>query len=127
MVRLHQIDELWRRLSVNRHEVIVGIPLEQFVECLSDVRFVLDQALRARVELTDLTLGAVIRDEPVVTESLSVLLLRQPNDLGRLPLKALQLSRSNCHMRAELKTCHNSSSREGCILALVARQVPNEN
>ena len=68
-----------------------------------------DEALRACVFLTDLTLGAVTREEPVVTERLGVPLLRQADDFGRLFFEPLQLSGSNRHMCAELKSCHTSS------------------
>ena len=70
---------------------------------------VLDQTFRTRVGLPNFALSAIAAEEPVIAQRVCVLLLGDPDALGRLFLEPLQLSRSNCHMCADLKSWHTSS------------------
>src|SRR5262245_65684826 len=92
---LHEIDELTRRLSVNRHEVVVCVLREQLVDGRSHVRPVLDETLRTRVELTHLAFGAIVGEEPVVADRLRVFFPRQAYDFCSLLFAPRQLPLCN--------------------------------
>jgi hypothetical protein len=106
--RLRQLDELWYRLSINRHEVAVGVVLEQLGSSFQDVLVMLDQPFRTRVRLAHFAL-AIATEEPVLAQRVCVLLLGDPDALGRLSLEPLQLSRPDSQMCADLKIWHTSS------------------
>jgi hypothetical protein len=78
-MRLHQVDELWYRLPVNRHEVVVGVVPEQLRSSFEDVLVMLDQPFRPRVRLPNFALPAIVAEEPVITQCVCVLLLRDPD------------------------------------------------
>src|SRR4029450_10780475 len=109
--RLHQLEELWYRLSVNRHEMVVGVVLEQLGSSFEDVLVMLDQPFRTRVRLPNFAFSPIAAEEPVVAQRVCVLLLGDPDALSGLLPESLQLSRSNCHMSADLKSRHTSSWR----------------
>src|SRR5262245_60058599 len=105
---LHQIDELWHRLSIYGHKVVVCVVLEQLRSSFEDVPVVLDQPFRSRVRLPNFALSAIAAEEPVVAQRVCVILLGDPDALSRLFLEPLQLSRSNGHVCANFKR-HRSS------------------
>ena len=70
---------------------------------------VLDQSFRTGVRLTNLALGAIRAEEPVVAQRVCVLLLRDPDALRRLFLEALETPRAHGHVRAQLQMAHGSS------------------
>src|SRR5574342_946552 len=63
--RLRELDELWYRLAVNRHEVAVGVVGEQLGSSFQDVLVMLDQPFRPRVRLAHFALP-IAAEEPVV-------------------------------------------------------------
>src|SRR4029450_2919576 len=67
----------------------------------------LEQHCRPRVRSSDVALS-IAAEEPVIAQRVCVLLLGDPDALGRLLLEPLQLSRPNPHMCAEFKR-HKSS------------------
>src|SRR6185503_6084151 len=71
---------------------------------------VLDQPFRAGVCLTNLALRAIGAEEPVVTQRSSVLLLRDPDQLGRLLLEAFEATRAHLHVRTQFQMVHSSST-----------------
>jgi hypothetical protein len=77
-MRLHQVNELWYRLSVHGHEVVVGVVLEQLRSSFEDVLVVLDQPFRTRVRLANFALGAIVAEEPVIAQRVCVFLLGDP-------------------------------------------------
>ena len=72
--------------------MLVSVMLEQLVTGFEDVAVVLDQPFRVGVYLTNFALGAIAAEEPVVAKCSCVLLLRDPDALGRLLPKALEAS-----------------------------------
>src|SRR5262245_16329476 len=109
VVRFHQVDELWYRLSVHGHEVVVRVVLEQLRSSFEDVSVVLNQPFRSRVGLPYFALGAVAAQKPVIAQRVCVLFLGDSDALGRLFLESVQLSRSNRHVCADFKRRHRSS------------------
>ena len=107
--RLHDAEELWRRVSVNRHEVVVGVVLEQLGSSFENILVMLDQSFWPGVRLSNFALSAIAAEEPVVAQRMRVLLLGDPDAFGRLLLEPLQLPRANCHVRADLEGCHTPS------------------
>src|SRR2546422_343002 len=74
---------------------------------------VLDQPFHSGVCLTNLALSAIGAEEPVVTQRSSVLLLRDPDQLGRLLLEAFEATRAHLHVRAQFQVVHSSSTISG--------------
>jgi hypothetical protein len=70
----------------------------------------LHQPLLVREHLMHLALGSVLADEPVATNGAGVLLAGQPNDLGRLSLDALNLTRADLGMSDNFQEAHDFSS-----------------
>src|SRR5262245_9396613 len=89
--------------------MVIGVVFEQLGSSFEDVLVMLDQPFRTCVRLPNFALTAIVADEPVITQSVCVLLLGDPDALSRLLFETLQLSRSNRHMCAEFKGWHKSS------------------
>src|SRR5688572_5839563 len=125
-MRFDQIDKLrgWR--PVNCHEMVLGVVPEQPGSSFENVLVVLDQTFGARVRLANLALRAIVGEEPVITQRVRVLLPGDPDALRCLLLEPLQLSRSNGHVCADLKSCHDSSFGVA-VAPFAARKGPNEH
>src|SRR5580765_5583685 len=67
-VCLQQIEQRLRYVSVHRHEVTVGVVLEQRRSSVEDIAVVLDQPFGTRVRLTNLALSTIGAEEPVVAQ-----------------------------------------------------------
>ena len=65
-VCLQQIEQRLRHLAVERHEVIVGVVLEQLGSSFEDIAVVLDQSFRICIRLTNLAFSPIQAEEPVV-------------------------------------------------------------
>src|SRR5262245_24443263 len=110
-VCLEQVEQQLRCFSVDGHEVIVCVVLEELRPGFEDVTVVLNQPFRAGIGLMNLALRAIARKEPVVAQGFCVLLLRDADALSRLLSEPLQLSRSNRQMSEDLENWHRPPSR----------------
>src|SRR5262245_26795573 len=79
--------------------MVVGKIAEELIPGFANVHNMLHQTLRALIHLVHLALSPVAVEEPVVAKCLRVLLFRQSDDFGSLPLEALQLALANRHAR----------------------------
>src|SRR5215475_14026836 len=96
--------------------MVVGVIPEQLGASFEDVRVVLYQSFRPRVRLVHLALGAVGTEKPVVTQCSGVLLLRDSDALGGLPLEFVEATRTHRQMREDFQIGHDSS-RSPVVLA----------
>ena len=99
---------------------VAAVLVEQRLQRRCDVGAVLDQALRASVGLTNFALGAVAAEEPVVTQRPGVLFPSQPEALGGLLPKPLQLTGAHRHVRTKLQRAPDTGTRGVAIASLGA-------
>ena len=101
-VRLQQIEQRLGHFAIERHEVTVGVILEQPGSGFEDIPVVLDESFRTRIRLTNLAFSPVQAQEPVVAQRVCVLLLSDPDSLRRLSLEAVEAPGAHGHVRAQL-------------------------
>ncbi len=87
----------------------VGKFAEEFIQGFANVHAVPNQTRRALIGLTDLALGLISAEKPVVAERFRVLLSRLPDAFGRLFLEPLQLPLANSHPGAYFQAAHRKS------------------
>ena len=118
--------KLWRRVSIHRHRMSVGEFMEELIQSLANVHTMLDQALRTDIGLTDLALGLITAEKPVIAERFRVLLFRLPDAFGRLPFEPIQPPLANRHAGAYFQFAQCSSPLPGawCRPRLVGLQFP---
>src|SRR6516225_5335928 len=104
-----EVAEVLRDLAVNTHAMVEGEVPEPRVPRRNDMLVVFDEPLFAGVGLVNLAVGSVFVEEPVVTEGLGVLLLRQPEDLGCLGFESLELAWADLHTGDDLQMVYGAS------------------